>query len=398
MGDEIIYVGFYAPPGLKYKRYAAPSAINKMDYIADALVRAGFLVHFISPSWITDAHAKWSWTQQLENHPSTRVTLCPSFGTNRKWVRYLKVALSLFWLFLQLLKHAKKGSPVLVYHSPVLSLPVCWAKRFKLFKLVLEVEEIYSERWGSVKFDHWEQDLLAGADHFIAISELLAQRLGPRVDMVSYGRYKINFELPLKSKSDTIHLVYAGSTDAVNSCVVNAIGCLSHLPDRYTLHLCLFGEEKYLVEANDKCKKINSDLGRQACVFHGTLQGSALSTLLASCDIGINPQVISSHLETALPSKVLVYMCHNLRVVTTRMKNIENTTISHLLTYSEEATSLAIARAIESVDLSAPYDSRGLLLRHDEQFVRDLQRLMKGSGAKEGRTRDLVNGADESSQ
>ncbi len=55
MNKEILYIGFYTPNNMNKPRIANIAAIRKMDYVADALQRAGFIVHLLSPSWLTNS-------------------------------------------------------------------------------------------------------------------------------------------------------------------------------------------------------------------------------------------------------------------------------------------------------------------------------------------------------
>ena len=53
MEKEIKYIALYDIQG-RNLRVSSPAAISKIDYIGDSIVKAGFKLHLISPSWLYD--------------------------------------------------------------------------------------------------------------------------------------------------------------------------------------------------------------------------------------------------------------------------------------------------------------------------------------------------------
>lgn len=142
----IKYIGFYDTAVSQTDRVCNLAATNKMNYIADTLVEAGYDVHFISPSWMGD-QTKVSFelqkTKKIDRHKT--VTYCPSWKTRSKFMRNIKILGALIWLFIYLLLTTKKNEKVIAYHVQWISLPIRMAKSIRKFDLVLEVEEIYSD-------------------------------------------------------------------------------------------------------------------------------------------------------------------------------------------------------------------------------------------------------------
>ena len=135
---EIKYIGFYNVNSATHHRATSTPALNKMDYICDAITRAGYNVNLVSPSWFEDPIniAPFKATSISQLNPNLKLTLTPSFGTSNKITAFFKIILSLSWLFFWLIINVKRGEKILVYHSPWLSIPIRWARKIKKFKLL----------------------------------------------------------------------------------------------------------------------------------------------------------------------------------------------------------------------------------------------------------------------
>ena len=99
---------------------------------------------------------------------------------------------------------------------------------------------------------------------------------------------------------------------------------------------------------------------------------------LQKCDIGLSTQTPNAEYnDTSFPSKVLSYMANGLRVVSIRIKALEKSKISDLLYYYENDSPKEIAKAIKSIDLSQPYNSRNKIQDLDENFIKDIKELLE---------------------
>jgi hypothetical protein len=349
--------------------------------VADALSRAGYRVDIISPSWSIDNSSRLRYVprRNIDIDISKKLILSPSLiGVRRKWARNIKIGISLLWLFTFLVIHTSRKEKVLAYHSPWLSLPIRMAKKIKGFHLILEVEEIYSQVWKiNDTLTEWEKKSLASADTFIAVSDVLAEILGNRSKIIVYGNY-----YPVESARDqmqksTIDIVYAGSFDKVKGGAQNAVQCIRYLPREYVLHVCGYGEAEETNELLKDIESINSELKRNACVYHGMKNRKELSIILQQCQIAINPQNEGGHMATAFPSKILSYLGHNLRIVSTRISSILRSEVSSLIVFSEDDKPESLAKAIRCVDLSLPFDCGESLRRLDDRFIAQLKKLFQ---------------------
>ncbi len=378
MTKEIKYIGFYDLPDIHQKRVSTIAAINKMDYICNAINQAGYSVHIISPSWFKDDNDKIGYKPKKTFQLNTRkrITFCPSFSTKSKWSRNLKIIFTLSWLFLWLVLHVRRHEKILVYHVQWLSLPIRWAKKIKGFKLVLEVEEIYGQVWQNKNIlNNWERKLIKDSDYFIAVSDVLAKILGDRVKAIVYGNYTISDSENTHLNQNLINIIYAGSIDYTKGGAYNAVRCAAFLPDHYIVHICGPGSESDTKDLLQHISVVNEIAGKERCKYHGVLTENEISNLLLSCQIAINPQKSGANMLTLFPSKIIKYLSYNLRVISTRIPSIENSAVSELIYFTEDDRPETFARLIQSVDLNLNYNSKSLIMNLDEDFVDQIKNL-----------------------
>jgi hypothetical protein len=375
---EIKYIGFYDIPREHDKRVANIAAVNKMDYICDAIIRAGFTVQIISPSWLDELDRSSVYVPQTKLQLSDKkyITFCPSFRTKGKWSRNLKIVFTLVWLFFWLIKHVNKNEKILVYHVQWLSLPIRWAKRIKKFNLILEVEEIYGQVWENKRIlRKWEQRLIRDANYFIAVSDILAEILGERVKVILYGNYNVSRLRKSSSINDKINVVYAGSIDSTKGGAENSVRCIEFLPEDYVIHILGSGNIHSVEKLVNVIDQINRKLGRESCIYHGLKIGYAFDEIMSNFSIGINPQFDGAYMSTAFPSKIIKYLSYNLRVVSTRIKSVDKSDIASFITFAENDTPESIALAIKQIDLYSKFDGKEVLDRLDRNFVLDIKNL-----------------------
>lgn len=379
--NEIKYIGFYDLPSSNGSRVSALSLVNKMDYIASAINQAGYDVHIVSPSWSSGNGEKVTAQKggTIQLHPHKKVTFCPTFTTENKLTGYLKIIYSLIWLFFWLLKNAKRNEKILLYHVQWLSIPIRWAKKIKGFKLVLEVEEFYNKVWDNKDIlKRWENKLIENADYYIAVSDVLADILGPKVKAVVYGNYllpELSSSKPLFD-NNKINVVYTGSIDDTKGGAYNAAKCADLLPENFIVHILGMGNKKDLDKLIEIINSVNKEKNRTACEYHGVLLGKDYSNFLFNCQIALNPQIEGEYMNTAFPSKVISYLSHYLRVVSTRINSIEKSQLSHLISFSKDDQPESIVNSILSLNLEAHFDSASEIQKLNDEFVIKLNRLL----------------------
>lgn len=382
MRKEIKYIGFYDLPDANESRVSTLAAINKMDYIADAINQSGYDVHIVSPSWASDKGIEPTAQRGsvIQLHSRKRVTFCPTFTTGKKITGYLKIVFTLSWLFFWLVKNAKKDEKIIVYHVQWLSLPIRMAKRLKGFHLILEVEEFYNKIWENKSILHkWEQKLIDSADSYITVSEVLADILGSKVKAIVYGNYLLPAHIADKPyfENDKINVVYAGSIDDTKGGAYKAVECAAALSEEYLIHISGPGDMKSQKKLTDEIEKLNKNLGRIACIYHGVINDDVFTDFLQSCQIALNPQYSGEKFRYLFPSKIIKYMACNLRIVSTKIESIEKSVLSDVITYSDDDQPASIVRSIMSFDLTTPYESAREIQKLNDEFVLRLKDILK---------------------
>lgn len=376
MKKEIKYIGFYDLPDSVPKRAFALAATNKMDYISDAINKAGFKVHLVSPSWFIDSSSKVKFhsnsLKQLSENK--KLTLVPSIGTSTKALRNIKIIGSLFWLFLWLVANIKRNEKIIVYHSPWLVLPVLWAKKIKGFDLILEVEEIYSDVSSlHPYFDKLEQKIFKAADSFLFSTDLLQDKINTKKNfIVIYGNYQTFETLESPFIDGKIHLVYAGIIDSHKAGAFNAIESALYLNENYVMHIIGFGEVELLKSRIEEINKTS----KCKVIFDGAKYGHEYIKYCQQCHIGLSTQKMDgAYLDTSFPSKILSYLGMGLRVVSCYVACVAKSEIGDQVFYYKEDTPHAIAQSILNIDMSLVNNSKLKVQLLDEKFVSNLKNI-----------------------
>ncbi|NLU30091.1 MAG: glycosyltransferase family 4 protein [Bacteroidales bacterium] len=377
MRKEIKYIGFYDLHDTVYKRVSNLAATNKMDYICEAIIEAGYDVCLVSPSWaVTDGKFKWLRKNTKTPKPHKSIIQCPSFITNNKVTRNIKIIFTLLWLFFWLLKNTRKDEKVLMYHVQWLSLPVRWAKSIKGFQLILEVEEIY----GDVSAIHpyfykLENMLLKSADAYLFSTDLLVRKIGHlKPFAIIYGTYKYYSRLAFPPDDGKIHLLYAGVIDTHKAGAFNAIESAKYLSDKYVMHIIGFGNVDLL---KNKIEGINK-LGGCQVSYDGLLSGEDFIKYCQKCHVGLSTQNMDGeYLNSSFPSKILSYMALGLSVVSCNIECVKKSKIGELLYYYDNDNPKEIAEAIMSIDFNNSKDSTSEIQKLNNEFVQDIKILLK---------------------
>lgn len=380
MNKKIKYVAFYTNKYLKKEnRIHILSATNKIDYICSALNRNGYDIEIISPSWTENTSGFFKGNiKPLSDR--IKLKTFDSFGGQNKIQKVIKYLFSLIQLFFYLLVNTKKDEPIIVYHSVILFLPIKFAKFFRRFKLILEVEEIYQDVVEfSKRMKHNEYIFFKMADKYIFSTELLNEKLNltNKPYTIIYGTYQVEEEQKFKFEDDKIHVIYAGTFDPRKGGALAAAAAAEYLPKNYHVHIIGFGSKEEINHIQDTIKEVLKKT-EATITYNGLLKGEEYIRFLQKCDIGLSTQIPdAAYNETSFPSKILSYMANGLRVVTVRIKAIEMSAIGNAVYYYEEQTPESIAKAILSVNIEEPYDSRSLIKKLGVRFDMDIKKLLE---------------------
>lgn len=379
--NVIKYIGFY-----DHQRYVDEnrnfvlSATNKMNYIAKSIVKCGYNVDIISPSWSENQKGLYKKRRELlmEN---IYLQVGSTFGTKNFIMRKIKVIWSLMWLFFYLCFYVDKEEEIIVYHSMMLIYPVMLAKRIKGFKMILEVEEIYQDvSVFSKNMNKMEYNMFNIADKYIFSTELLNGKINIKNKPyeVIYGSYDIeNINYNEKFNDNKIHIVYAGIIDKVKGGAFVASKLAAYLSEKFYIHIIGFGNmedinelERYIYEINKK-----SDC---RISYDGILKGTDYIKFLRKCDIGLSTQIPEKkYINTSFPSKILSYLSNNLRVISMRIPCVEKSKIGKLLYYYDKQDPIFISNIIENLKVEDSYNSMQEIKKLDIEFCLKIKKLLE---------------------
>ena len=374
---KVYYLGYYdTDENKEEKRNVTLAATNKMTYIVEALEKSGFEIEIVSPSTTSNATTYCGKVIPICNHSRVRLFRTTPWGN--KFRRIVSVLSMRFQYQRYIIKNLTKNDTLIVYHSMEFINFIIKAKKKIGFKLVLEMEEIYSDISGIQKNKEREIELSSFADAFIFPSELLNEKINvsKKPYIITHGTYKIEPPITEKFNDGKIHIVYAGTFDPKKGGVFIAIESAKWLDENYHLHVLGAGTKK-----NEELvfNLINSVNRQTDCTvtFDGLLTGKNFCEFLQKCDIGLstqNPNFIFN--DTSFPSKVLTYLSNGLRVVSVRIPVLESSGVSDLLYYYEGEEPETLSNTIKSICLSDLYDSRETVESLNVKFINDVHRIL----------------------
>lgn len=373
----IVYLGYYSDEvGVAERRAFAPSAVTKMDYVVSALNRAGYRVDLVSASHSVDRVGHGGRTVHLSNRNTVRFFRTMPWGPKIRRVVATLYARSI--LLIYLMRNTHKNQNVLVYHSLGYASTVAFVRRVRRFRLVIEVNEIYADVTSSRRDRRREARLFKAADAFILSTQLLAPKVGAmgRPTAIVHGTYDVRAARRVVRSSEKIRVVYAGTLDPRKGGARRAISACELLDGHYSMHILGFGSVSEVDSIMADCARINK-LGQCSVTYHGNLSGDDFSEFLQSCDIGLSTQNADAPFnETSFPSKVLTYLAHGLKVVSVRLRVLEESALDDLIHYYEADDLNSLAQAIEAAGRAEPKNVQERLKALDSGFVSDLRSLL----------------------
>lgn len=378
---EIIYLGHYDTSlNSAENRAYWLAATNKMDYIISAIKRNGYNVTILSVSQTRNKKGCQGHVFQMDDNE--KLILFPSIGFNGFISRCLRKLQTNWHLTVYFLKNVKKGQPIIVYHSLTYRHILKFLKRIIKFKLILEVNELYSDVELDEKMKADEMKIIETADAYIFSTEMLDEKLNHKhkPSIINHGTYMTEKSLEnllFEKECNKKHLLYAGTFSKKRGSAKAAALAGQFLSSDYHIHLIGTGT----TEEIDELKEISKNsLGKDNATItvDGLLTGEEYTRFLQSCDLGFNTQFSDSEYnDTSFPSKVLSYLANGLRVVSVRIPVIEKSLVNSLMTYYDGNDPKDIANAIKSIDWEKPYDARKVVQKMDVEFVKAIGELLE---------------------
>ena len=380
MSKTIKYVGFYDVENSRYARQSCLAAVNKMNYLIEKLNQMGYSVHLVSPSWYVVPDASFTKKKEIIVHDNLKITFAPSFPTRNRYTKYLKILLTIVWLFFYLLCHVHRNEEIIVYHSPAFLRVINLAKSIKGFKVILEVEEIYTNVGNFTRaFIEKEMRFIASADKYFFSTELLEEKLNPsrKPYAIYYGVYKAEMDRGDQFDDDKIHLVYAGTFCRHKKGAYTAVATACFLDEKYHLHILGFGSPSEIKEIQTYIQEVQE---KTACTisYDGLLSGENYIRFLQKCDVGLSTQTpVGVYNETSFPSKILPYLANGLRVVTIDIEVVRRFQLSNILYCYKTDNPSDVANVIKEIHWNGSYDSREAMNKLDEDFEINLSIMLR---------------------
>lgn len=373
----IYYLGYCKYEQIKEEnRHTAPASDNKMGYVISALKEAideEFVV--VSPAETKSMKFVKGNNHKLEEKVFLKTF--PSFSSRNKIIRVLGHLLTKTSLIFYLLKNVHKGDELIVYHSLVFMNVIKFLKKIKKFRLIVEVEELYSDVTENEEQRKREIEYLQIADGYIFITELLRNEINTQKPFaISHGTYKSVPDFSTRFDDDKIHVVYAGTFRKAKGGAFTAIPVAEYLDENYVLEILGSGSEEEIEQVKQEIKEVST---KTKCKVNyvGFKSGDDFNSYIQKCHIGLSTQQSNAKFNaTSFPSKVLMYMSNGLRVVSVRIPAIETSDVSEYIYYYDNQSAEEIADVIKSVSFEDSYDSREILDDLNENFVKQLKALL----------------------
>lgn len=359
------------------ERAFAPSAATVVKSVLSTLKETGCDVEMVS--FCSTRGSKRVPKTRYQTEEGFHIQLFESFGTGNLVKRVVNHFYMKLQYFLYLLFNIKKDEIVIAYHSPYHINILCFLKRIKKFRLVLQMLEIYSDVTGDKILRDKEFLLAEKADAYIFPTEILSGIVNKnqKPEVIMLGTYQVERNRGTKFDDGGIHVLYAGTLDSRKGGATAAALSARYLPEEYHVHILGFGSEEDKKELFRLIKE-----NKQSCsakiTYDGLLSGENYIQFVQSCDIGLSTQNPDAAFnDTSFPSKILSYMANGLRVVSIRIPVVEKSIIGAHMYYYDYQKPENIARAIMEVNINDNYDSRKIIAELDAEFTKGIQELLK---------------------
>lgn len=377
MPRPIKYISYFDLQDSDVKRNYVTSASNKIEYIARTISKMGRCVNIISVSEVVEDRFKIYLPEEKRITDNITVKFPLSWGGNGVCSRKIKIVWQVIGLFFFLVFNCRKEETVIVYHSLGYFNAVRLAKRIRKFRLVLEVEEIYSDVSRMSKYKrNLEFRMFDIADAFILSTELLNEKINKekKHSVAIYGTYRKEPKIVDKFDDGKIHVVYAGTFDPAKGGAQAAVSAAEFLPSNYHIHICGFGNP--LDEENLKAMIENIRQSSTASIsFEGLKTGPDFIAFLQRCHIGLstqNPQ--GDFNDTSFPSKILTYLANGLAVVSVDIPVVRRSRVVEFVSFYQGILGKNIADAIINTDRIPIMVNR--IEQLDRTFSDDIAKLL----------------------
>lgn len=385
--SRIYYIGSYGDSvSYSENRTLIPAGVSKMEYVTKAIKDSGQDVFILSPTraqYDSKVGLKLYHSRTFSNKYGIECKNPASIGFRFKPLKWIMRLYSKLWLAFCLLSKVRKGDTVVVYNSPLYFGLIYYLKKIVNFKLIMEVEEVYSIVFSmSESWKRKELRLINSADVYIFPNDLMAKNLNicHKPFVVVYGNYQIN-EVNTSSifNDNRIHVVYAGIIDKLKYGAFNAISAAKYLEEKYVIHILGFGTDKDIKTLNREIDDLNQ-ISKCKIEFEGKKLGQKYVDFMSSCHVGLNTMRNEGvFLDFSFPSKVLSYMSIGLAVVGPRIKCLTESSIDKNMIYYDVESGENIANAISRASAFLVNENRSKIKALNIDFINSLRELFENN-------------------
>lgn len=265
---------------------------------------------------------------------------------------------------------------VFAYHSLSSTRILSELKSKFHYKLILQVEEIYSEIYDVFKrFNATELASLQLCDGFIVANNQLKAKFARQnqVCPVLLGDMRAPASLSDKIKDGKIHLVYGGTLSSDKITFNQLILPLTQLEDKYVLHVYPSNGEKDL---RNYLASLDKQITNRVFIERPII-GEQYFTEISKYHIGLAINIDSPELSSsAIPSKIINYLKCNLQVVSTPLECVKQSKYADCISLSKGFSPVEIAEAIRNCERDEA-ENQGILAELNSKFAKNLTDLIQ---------------------
>lgn len=376
--NRVVYLGYYNIKGEETIRSTSLASVNKMDYIIDCIERLKCNLEIVSPTNpIKEAKGYFAY-ETTKNSNGTLIKFLPTYAGKSVFSKITRKLIFTVSLLFELLKLDKRTT-VIAYHSLAYSNILKLAKRVVKFRLILEIEEIYSDIIVHQGNDKLENKIIDIADAYIVSSNRISRFIKDttRKVVVSCGNYKVTPQVDIPINNSRVHVVYAGTFEAQKGGAVQAVKAAQFLDNRFHVHILGFGS----FEETERIKKMIDETNlksKSTITYDGTLTGDKFVQFLQKCHIGLstqNPE--GDYNNSSFPSKILTYLSNGLSVVSVDIPVVRESPVHQLITFYSGVNEEEIAKAINRAMTIDRTEINRVLNLIDNEFITNLKEIIK---------------------
>lgn len=370
----IHYICLYTDESLQGKLFREPAECAKIEYMVEALKSAGYRICLFSTRCV-----KSHWrpakpgTVIIDGDEKHQYVL--SMAGNAL-INKINAVINRLQIILYVLLKVKKSQTVLLYHQYYYYGVFTFLKRIKKFELVLEIEELHFTLMHKMK--ERELRFITLADKYLLIQPDLLRRIdiGGKPYLIAYGDYRMPGTSAAAFYNNYDNIVFAGVIESRRNAAFVACRAAEYLDSRFRLHILGFGPEPEIQKLRRLTAEVNHRCGEERVIYHGKKTGVELSEFLNACRVGLSCHSYSEQdresEQFSFPSKIMIYMAHNLWVVSPDIACVRNTPFNKCIRFysndNKETIPLKIASCIKDLFVHPDYGSESIQPR--EQLLK----------------------------